>query len=1199
MSSQSPASRFVPRLIAAIFCSLVFWPTSSAVAQRNLKQIPDPDPELERKSFVVADGFEVNLFASDPRIAKPIQMNFDPQGRLWVASSSTYPHIKPGQKADDRILVLEDADGDGKAEKTTVFADGLLIPTGVEPGDGGAYVANSTELLHFADTDGDGKADRKRIILSGFGTEDTHHILHTLRWGPDGLYMNQSIYIHSHIETPYGVKRLNAGGIWRFRPETLQLGVFARGWYNSWGHHFDEYGQSFATDGAGSEGINFVVPGASYPAAQKPTGRSPGALERILHGLNPGSPKYCGLEIVGGRHLPFAPGDSPGAKSTILTNDFRGNRVCRFVLSDDGSGFAARQQEDLLKTKHVAFRPVDVKMGPDGAIYIADWYNPIIQHGEVDFRDPRRDHVHGRIWRVTFKGNEPLKRPQLVNAKTADLLAALKSPEPWTRHNAKRVLKQRGAKTVLPAIPKYLDSIDPKDPLAERYRLEALWVCQSLRAPNFELLKSLTKANDPRVRAAAARVLAHWLEAYATVGIQGFVTGASGVPAKQVLPTYFERNAFSILERLVADDHPRVRLDAVRALAKTRSPAGLNITLALRALDKPMDKFLDYALWLTVRELQEEWLPRYEAARGGHAIDRNVDHLLFAAKASRSPSLVPSLLKKLSTERLTGKQQSETLAVIAAIGESRHLRQVFLAACNPKRDAAERAALLRSLAEAARRRNARPAGKLDCLAKLLSTKSLPLRLAASECAGGWRVESLRNPLTELFDDRKADPQTQAAAINALAEFGGTQNRDFLARLADRKGAPQIQRRAIIGLVQLDLPLAAKKAVAMLQSQKTGVHAGEVVAAFLSHKGGPAALVKALQGKTLPRDVALVALRTVRASGRPHSTLQAAVSQAGNVTAERRALTGEELASMVAAVENEGDASRGEKVFRRETLNCLKCHSIAGSGGKAGPDLLSIGGSAQVDYLIEALLEPNKKVKENYQTLVVVTDKGKVHTGIKVRESNTELILRDAEDREVRIPAKSIELRRNGKSLMPAGLLDQVTRAELVDLVAFLSRLGKVGKFAVGRTRVVRTWRMLADTADARHVLRRTSYQSSARENTAFLWKPVYSTVAGTLPLEDLPAMRIRRNAAAVSFVRFRLSVTTPGKVGLRFNTPAGLSMWIAAVPQAVAASTMLDLEKGTHTVTLVIDRNKLKAPLRVELTDVPGSKAKARIVGGK
>src|SRR6185503_18095496 len=147
---------------------------------------PPPDPEIERKSFKVAEGFEVNLFAADPLVSKPTQMNFDKQGRLWIATSSVYPQVVPGEIPNDKIVILEDTDGDGKADKSTVFAEGLFIPTGIEPGDGGCYVANSTELVHLKDTDGDGKADQRRVILSGFGTEDTHHIIHTFRWGPDG-----------------------------------------------------------------------------------------------------------------------------------------------------------------------------------------------------------------------------------------------------------------------------------------------------------------------------------------------------------------------------------------------------------------------------------------------------------------------------------------------------------------------------------------------------------------------------------------------------------------------------------------------------------------------------------------------------------------------------------------------------------------------------------------------------------------------------------------------------------------------------------------------------------------------------------------------------------------------------------------------------------------------------------------------------
>ncbi len=401
----------------AVACCLALLGVDHAWAEPRKIQvdIPDPDPELQRQSFQVPEGWEITLFASDPMIAKPIQMNFDPAGRMWVATSATYPQIKPGQPAEDKIVILEDKDGDGKADTSTVFADGLLIPTGVAPGDGGAYIANSTEVLHLKDTDGDGKADTSRVLLSGFGTEDTHHLLHTFRWGPEGLlYFNQSVYIHSHLETPWGVRRLMAGGIWRLRPETMRLEVFARGWVNAWGHQFDRWGQSFVTDGAGGEGINYVIPDASYPTAA--------GASRIFHGLNPGQPKLCANEQLTGGHVP------PDWLGSILTNDFRGHRIARFVLSDDRAGFASTRVADVVTTSHVAFRPVDLKMGPDGAIYIADFYNPIINHGEVDFRDPRRDLTHGRIWRLSYKGRPLVERPKLVGARSND----------YSRHSRRR-----------------------------------------------------------------------------------------------------------------------------------------------------------------------------------------------------------------------------------------------------------------------------------------------------------------------------------------------------------------------------------------------------------------------------------------------------------------------------------------------------------------------------------------------------------------------------------------------------------------------------------------------------------------------------------------------------------------------------------------------------------------------------------------
>ena len=222
-------SEFIFRCpLLARACVALLLLAGTVSAQRDLKNVPVPDVRAELDAFELADGFEVNLFAADPLVVKPIQMNWDERGRLWICGSSIYPHIRPGQKADDKIVILEDTDGDGRADKHTVFADDLHIPTGILPGDGGVYVANSTEILHLRDTDGDDRADERRVLLSGFGVEDAHHLIHTFRWGMDGhLYFNQSIYTHSHVETPWGVRLLasasgvaGAGGLrtWRREP---------------------------------------------------------------------------------------------------------------------------------------------------------------------------------------------------------------------------------------------------------------------------------------------------------------------------------------------------------------------------------------------------------------------------------------------------------------------------------------------------------------------------------------------------------------------------------------------------------------------------------------------------------------------------------------------------------------------------------------------------------------------------------------------------------------------------------------------------------------------------------------------------------------------------------------------------------------------------------------------------------------------
>jgi glucose/arabinose dehydrogenase len=639
---------------------------------------PETKP-LPLPTFEMAEGLEATLYAEDPELAKPIQMNFDTEGRLWVASSSVYPQIQPGQTANDKIVVLEDTNHDGKVDKAHVFAEGLLIPTGVIPGDGGCYVANSTELLFFKDTDGDGKADSRRVVLSGFGTEDTHHILHTLRWGFDGqLYFNQSIYIHSHIETPHGVMRLNSGGIWNFRPETGELGIHMKGLVNCWGHHYDKFGQSFATDGAsGGEGIEWVVPQGMYFTYA--------GARRVLHSISPGNyPKFASLEMIESEHFPS---DWMG---TLVTCDFRAHRVVRFSLNENGSSYITKELPDVMRTTNVTFRPIDVKVGPDGALYIADWSNPIIQHGEVDFRDPRRDHEHGRIWRVTAKGRPLLKDPALTKSTIADTFDQLLSPNNYVRERARRILTEKRH-----AIMGDLQRWTAKQ-TTEQAQLEALWIYQSIDVANAALLEKLLNAKDYHIRAAAVRVLSFWRDRL--------------------------NNPTDLLARLVMDEHPRVRMEAMRALAKI--PTAKSAELVLAATEKPMDEFLEYAAWLSVNDLAEPWIA---AIKSGDWKPAGREKQLAYGLTSLTPEMAAAVLPTVLPQGVL-PNDGPWIDLIGKAGSPAELTRLFNQVLANGFSEAATARAYASLGDAARTRNIRPTANLSEIEKPIQYSPEKVRL---------------------------------------------------------------------------------------------------------------------------------------------------------------------------------------------------------------------------------------------------------------------------------------------------------------------------------------------------------------------------------------------------------------------------------------------------------------------------------------
>lgn len=1119
-----------------------------ASAQRELSQIPKPDVSAELEGFTVAEGFEVNLFASDPEIANPIHMNFDAQGRLWVVSSAVYPHIGVGETANDRVIVLQDTTGDGVADTSTVFAEGLFIPTGILPGDGGVYVANSTELLHLRDTDGDGKADRTRVVLSGFGTEDTHHILHTLRWGPDGsMFMSQSIYIHSHVETPHGVKRLDGGGIWQFRPETLELSVFARGFVNTWGHAIDAWGQSFATDGAYHEGVNYVFPGAAFL-----TGKSP----RILKGLSPGSPKHCGLEVVSSRHFP------DDWQGNMITNDFRGHRVNRFVINDNDGVYSAIEMEEVLKTDHVAFRPVDVKMGMDGALYIADWYNPIIQHGEVDFRDERRDRQHGRIWRVTAKDRPLLEKPEIEGASTETLVGHLAAPEELTRTYAKRALLDHDAAAIHDALQAELENAE-NDVIKARLQREGFWLFRA--RGEFTAMANYVadpQQDDPRDYAANLRLVHAW-----------------------------SNDAEATIREALQHPHPRVRLEALRqcdSLAETMDGAALG-NLILSVMDHPLDENLDYALWFTLRKTAAAWLPSLDASQWP-AFAETPEKLLFALQAVDRDEIVQPAIRLLNRTELSDDERRHAALLAAAHGDSSvavYLVQVVLPRLGSD---THRTDLLKQLQDSARRRDTRPREGEPLLAPLFQHKTPEVAAAAIELAGAWRVEALRDDIEQRIRDDEALPAPVLSALyRALTDLGGDAAVQFLRERVEAAHTDRID--ALLALSRLDLDSGANYAADMLGAVNEA--AGErLVRAYLQIDNGPTKLAEALSERSIPRDVAMAGQRVIRSSGQAHDVLLSALEKAGGLDATRPMPEGDALLDMVAAVREKGDPARGEIHYR--ALDCAMCHAIGGAGSKLGPDMTSIGASAQIDYLIESLLAPNDAIKEGFHSKVISTYDFEVFSGIPTGQTDTELILRDATDAEIRIPFDNIQSEEEGQSLMPAGLTDTLLEDEFIDLVAFLAALGREQQ--VGTARVVRTWKMLTESEGVLEHLNSVPGAPFEATDGPLVWGPVYSRVSGVLHLEDVVTLKHPWWSDGYSYLQFTLEVSREGVAAFALDASDGIEAWVNGV--AMTDPARLRVPTGTVTVGLRVNRSAREGELRLGV-DEDNSTAVFQILGGR
>lgn len=467
--------------------------------------------------ITVPEGFEVNLFADEkqfPGLVNPVQMNVDPKGRLWVAAWPTYPKWQPTKDMNDALLILHDDDNDGKADRVTEFAK-IHSPLAFEFWNGGVLVSSQPDIVFLKDTDGDDIADHREVLVHGIGSADTHHAANNFIYGPDGaLYWQSGIFLHNNIEHPWGPSlSTGSSSMYRFDPRQFTISAHAGNSPNPHGIAFDYWGYHYANDGTGGrtyqvrpEGNGFqmhkllekevrpvpaneIISSANFPDEMQQNFLICNAIGFL--GI-----KQYNLDRDGGADYSVTTGRGKDAVTTTGTTKF-------------GEVWGT-PTEEMLSSTDKNFRPTDAVFGEDGGLYVADWSNVIIGHMQHNVRDPNRDHQHGRVYRVTYKGRPLQEKVDIADASLDQLMTNLEHPIDGIRYRTRVEISARPSADVIAACQKWIAKFDPKNKEHAHHFLEALWVHQQHNKRDGKLLNLVLKSPERHARIAAQTVQHHW-----------------------------------------------------------------------------------------------------------------------------------------------------------------------------------------------------------------------------------------------------------------------------------------------------------------------------------------------------------------------------------------------------------------------------------------------------------------------------------------------------------------------------------------------------------------------------------------------------------------------------------------------------------------------------------------------------------------
>ena len=959
----------------------------SLFAQRNPASTPALPVADAVKSFTLPTGFEIRNFCAEPDVVNPVAMTWDQHGRLWVVELYEYPKgAAKDARPRDRIKILEDTDGDERADKITIFADGLNLATGIALGHGGVYVGQAPHLLFLRDTDNDDQADEREILLTGFGLHDTHELLNGFAWGPDGwLYMTHGVFTHSKVRRPDQPESeavtLDAG-VGRYHPGQKRFEVFSDGTSNPWGVDFDARGHAFLS-ACVIDHLFHMLPGGLY-ARQGGSPPHRFGYERLSSIVDHKHQRaaYCGVQVYQGDQYPET------WRGHVFMGNIHGNCINRDRLVPRGCSFTAHAEQDFLRSSDGWFRPVSIQTGPDGALWIADWYDkfPCYQNAKADPEGV--DRTYGRIWRVVYVGTEAGKpvspHPETAWRSKINWQAQLKHPNSWMRRMARRQITDSGRSTNL--LSGYVQDVN----LDEAIRLEALWTLHGLGETDGNLLDRCATDPAPGLRLWSARL-----------------TGEIGT---------FDAADLDRLTRLASDVESTVRSAVVTACRQAVS-RGLTVNLKVK---QKVD---------TLPVLAE--VVRREADTG----DERIRFLTWMA-------LEPLLLRS----------PDKTLAWIESLTRDceSFCRPLLYKSARRLCDSSDAAAMQKVTESIARLVKKHPAMAEAGLNGLIEGQKGKIR-KPSESTGEFFKALYRSPVTGVKSKTEqlgALWGDEAALLKLLKQVHDTQrsNGDRIEQIEAlaEKLSPKISA-GLLDLVKSELPGNVLDAAVRALAGSDHVDVPNVLLGRWAEARIPVA--ETLLGRpTWTRELlAAVRDRRIGSAEVPVPILRRLSQHADESIREDTAKwigtfrkTDADTEALIArkrlvVTKGEVDLEAGRQLAEQ---NCLVCHRFHGKGKAVGPDLTG-SGRASLDNLLVNILDPDQVIGRGYENTIVTTTDGQSMAGRMVEDSPQRIRLLGLGGVEMaasRDKVKNVEVM--DQSLMPRGF-ENLPDADFRNLVWFL------------------------------------------------------------------------------------------------------------------------------------------------------------------